>query len=68
MLNPLYVPNLSRIGGALVDLFSDGRIWPHLDATFSAALGGLALGTSCRHCLSDAPRRSFADRRAGSSR
>ena len=44
MLNPLYVPNPSRIGAALVDLFSDGRIWPHLDATFSAALGGLALG------------------------
>ena len=26
------------------DLFSDGRIWPHLEATFTAALGGLALG------------------------
>jgi NitT/TauT family transport system permease protein len=25
-------------------LFADGRIWPHLYATFSAALGGLALG------------------------
>jgi NitT/TauT family transport system permease protein len=44
ILNPLYVPNPSRIGAALVDLFSDGRIWPHLDATFTAALGGLALG------------------------
>jgi NitT/TauT family transport system permease protein len=44
MLNPLYVPNPSRIGAALVDLFSDGRIWPHLDATFTAALGGLVLG------------------------
>ena len=44
MLNPLYVPNPSRIGAALVELFSDGRIWPHLDATFTAALGGLALG------------------------
>src|SRR5258705_9300407 len=44
LLNPLYVPNPSRIGAALVDLFSDGRIWPHLDATFRAALGGLALG------------------------
>jgi NitT/TauT family transport system permease protein len=44
MLNPLFVPNPSRIAAALVDLFSDGRIWPHLDATFSAALGGLALG------------------------
>src|SRR6202158_115471 len=32
------------IGAALMDLFSDGRIWPHLEATFSAALSGLALG------------------------
>jgi NitT/TauT family transport system permease protein len=44
MLNPMYVPNPSRAGAALVELFSDGRIWPHLDATFTAALGGLALG------------------------
>ncbi len=44
LLNPLYVPNPSRIGAALVELFSDGRIWPHLEATFTAALGGLALG------------------------
>jgi NitT/TauT family transport system permease protein len=44
LLNPLYVANPSRIGAALVELFSDGRIWPHLDATFTAALGGLALG------------------------
>jgi NitT/TauT family transport system permease protein len=44
MLNPMYAPNPSRVGAALVELFSDGRIWPHLDATFTAALGGLALG------------------------
>ena len=44
LLNPLYVPNPSRIAAALVDLFADGRIWPHLEATFSAALGGLVLG------------------------
>ncbi len=44
MLNPLYLPSPSQIGAALFDLFSDGRIWPHLGATFSAALGGLALG------------------------
>jgi len=43
-LNPMYAPNPSRVGAALVDLFADGRIWPHLQATFSAALGGLALG------------------------
>jgi len=44
MLNPMYAPNPSRIGAALVDLFADGRIWTHLDATFTAALAGLALG------------------------
>ena len=44
MLNPMYAPSPSRVGAALVDLFADGRIWPHLGATFTAALGGLALG------------------------
>src|SRR5262245_43612867 len=44
MLNPLYMPSPSRIGSALYELFSDGRIWPHLQATFTAALLGLALG------------------------
>jgi len=44
MLNPLFMPTPSRIAAALYDLFADGRIWPHLEATFSAALAGLALG------------------------
>ena len=44
LLNPLFAPSPSRIWFALADLFADGRIWPHLEATFSAALGGLALG------------------------
>jgi len=44
LLNPMYAPSPSRTGAALVDLFADGRIWPHLEATFTAALGGLALG------------------------
>jgi NitT/TauT family transport system permease protein len=44
MLNPLYAPNPSQIGAALYELFSDGRIWPHLEATFTAALVGLAVG------------------------
>jgi NitT/TauT family transport system permease protein len=44
LLNPLFAPSPSRVWAALVDLFADGRIWPHLEATFSAALGGLALG------------------------
>jgi NitT/TauT family transport system permease protein len=43
-LNPLYAPSPSQIGAALVDLFGSGRIWTHLEATFTAALVGLALG------------------------
>src|SRR5579862_184127 len=43
-VNPLYVPAPSKIGAALVTLFASGSIWPHLGATFAAALGGLALG------------------------
>ncbi|HXP32044.1 MAG TPA: ABC transporter permease [Stellaceae bacterium] len=44
LLNPLYAPAPSAIGLALVQLFAGGTIWPHLAATFAAALGGLALG------------------------
>jgi sulfonate transport system permease protein len=44
LLNPLFMPSPSAIGSALYELFSDGRIWPHLEATFTAALAGLALG------------------------
>src|SRR5215468_12318523 len=44
LLNPIYAPSPSRVGAALIELFADGRIWPHLEATFAAALGGLALG------------------------
>src|SRR3954449_4613927 len=44
LLNPLFVPSPSLIGSALYELFADGRIWPPLDATFTAALLGLALG------------------------
>jgi NitT/TauT family transport system permease protein len=44
MLNPLYAPPPSRIGAALIELFAGGEIWPHVEATFSAGLGGLVLG------------------------
>src|SRR5689334_19573449 len=44
LTNPLFVPSPSKIYGALYELFADGRIWPHLEATFTAALVGLALG------------------------
>jgi NitT/TauT family transport system permease protein len=43
-LNPMYAPSPSGIGAALYQLFSTGTIWTHLEATFSAALAGLALG------------------------
>ncbi|HXR85832.1 MAG TPA: ABC transporter permease [Stellaceae bacterium] len=43
-LNPLYMPSPLKIWAALVQLFGTGTIWPHLAATFSAALGGLAIG------------------------
>jgi NitT/TauT family transport system permease protein len=43
-LNPLYMPSPLKIGAALVQLFGAGTIWPHLAATFTAALGGLAIG------------------------
>src|SRR5437764_8385792 len=40
----MYAPMPSRVAAALAQLFAEGRIWPHLEATFAAALGGLALG------------------------
>jgi NitT/TauT family transport system permease protein len=43
-LNPLYMPSPLKIWAALVQLFGAGTIWPHLAATFAAALGGLAIG------------------------
>src|SRR2546422_11604833 len=43
-LNPIYAPSPSQIAAALVELFRSGRIWMHLEATFTAALAGLALG------------------------
>jgi sulfonate transport system permease protein len=44
LLNPIYAPSPSQIGAALVELFGSGRIWIHIEATFTAALAGLALG------------------------
>jgi len=44
LLNPLFAPSPSQIGAALGELFGSGRIWPHLEATFTAALGGLVIG------------------------
>jgi sulfonate transport system permease protein len=45
-LNPLYMPSPLKIWAALVQLFGTGTIWPHLLATFTAALGGLVIGVA----------------------
>jgi NitT/TauT family transport system permease protein len=44
LLNPFYAPPPSKVVDVLVTLFSDGEIWKHLEATFSAALIGLVAG------------------------
>jgi NitT/TauT family transport system permease protein len=44
VLDPFYAPPPSEVGRVLLGVFVDGSIWPHLHATFSAALLGLALG------------------------
>src|SRR5205807_9931461 len=44
VLNPFYVPPPSKVGATLFALFADGEIWTHIEATFGAALLGLALG------------------------
>ena len=45
MLNPLFAPMPEPASARRsYELFADGRIWPHLEATFTAALAGLALG------------------------
>jgi len=43
-LNPFYAPAPSAVAKVTFELFSDGQIWTHLEATFSAALVGLAAG------------------------
>ena len=43
-VDPFYAPPPSAIGGAIAQLFTDGDIYKHLEATFGAALLGLFLG------------------------
>lgn len=43
-LDPFYAPPPSKIAEVLLSLFIDGQIWPHLEATFFAALAGLLAG------------------------
>ena len=47
MLNPLYAPNPSRVGAALVDLFSDGRISKPPSAPRSAVSRSASSSVSC---------------------
>jgi NitT/TauT family transport system permease protein len=44
VLDPFYAPPPSMVGQTLFSIFADGSIWQHLEATFVAALLGLALG------------------------
>jgi NitT/TauT family transport system permease protein len=43
-INPFYLPSPAAIASTLAKLFADGSIYTHLEATFGAALAGLALG------------------------
>ena len=44
VIDPFYGPPPSAVAGVLGELFATGDIWTHLQATFTAALGGLAIG------------------------
>ena len=44
VLDPFYAPAPTSIGAVVAELFATGDIYSHLQATFSAALGGLVLG------------------------
>lgn len=48
LLDPFYAPPPSKVAETLGELFAEGRIWNHLEATFAAALiglfGGLVVG------------------------
>lgn len=43
-VDPFYASSPSMIGRTAMDLFANGEIYPHLEATFGAALAGLFLG------------------------
>jgi sulfonate transport system permease protein len=44
VIDPFYAPAPTRVAEVLFSLFADGEIWPHLEATFSAAVIGLVAG------------------------
>jgi NitT/TauT family transport system permease protein len=43
-INPFYFPAPSRIAAVMAQLVIEGTIWPHLEATISAAVLGLVFG------------------------
>ena len=43
-IDPFYAPPPSQILGVVFSLFAEGKIFNHLEATFSAALAGLSIG------------------------
>ncbi|MCK9517029.1 MAG: ABC transporter permease [Ottowia sp.] len=43
-IDPFYLPAPSSIAATIGQLFADGSIYTHLEATFGAAFAGLALG------------------------
>lgn len=43
-LDPFYAPPPSRVAEVMFSLFARDEIWPHLEATFSAAIIGLLAG------------------------
>ena len=46
ILNPFYAPPPSEVLRVIYSLFAEGRILTHLEATFTAALGGLVIGVA----------------------
>ncbi len=46
VIDPFYAPPPSGVAAVLVELFATGDIWTHLQATFTAALGGLLIGVA----------------------
>src|SRR5438093_7959088 len=43
-LDPFYLPAASAVANVLIELVASGQLWPHLQATFVAAFGGLVAG------------------------
>lgn len=51
LVDPLFVPAPHAVAVTLAELVGSGELWPHLGATFGAALWGLALGLAAGSLL-----------------